>query len=233
MPSRSTGFPSDMKFDVITIFPQLFHDFSNQALLARGIKKKLLSLEAHNLRDWTTDNHKTVDDTPYGGGAGMVLMVEPIAKAVASLQLAVSRLKTGNRKLKTRIILFSPRGKQMDQAMVRRWAKMDQLIFVCGRYEGVDERVADHIADEVVSVGPYVLNGGEVAAMAAIEAIARLIPGFMHDAESSTKDDHPQYTKPEAFELKTGNRKLKTLRVPKVLLSGDHAKIKAWRDKHR
>ena len=120
------------------------------------------------------------------------------------------------------MILFSPRGKQLDQKTVKRWTKYDQLIFICGRYEGVDERVADHIADEVVSVGPYILNGGEVAVMIAIEAVSRLLDGFMHDAESQTKEDHAQYTKPEL---------LGRWRVPKVLLSGNHKKIDEWRKK--
>jgi len=117
----------------------------------------------------------------------------------------------------------------MDQAVVNRWAKLDRLVFICGRYEGVDERVAEHIADEVISVGPYVLNGGEVAAMAAIEAVARLVPGFMHDADSQSKDDHAQFTKPEVFSPKPGVR----WRVPKVLLSGNHKKIKEWRERNR
>jgi tRNA (guanine37-N1)-methyltransferase len=159
-----------------------------------------------------------VDGKPYGGGPGLVMKIEPIAKAVKAIK----------KSKKAKVILFSPRGEQMDQVMVKKWAKLDQLVFICGRYEGVDERVAEYIADEVVSVGPYVLNGGEVAAMAAIEAVARLVPGFMHDADSQTKEDHPQYTKPEVFIL--GKKKL---RVPPVLLSGDHAKIVQWRAKPR
>jgi tRNA (guanine37-N1)-methyltransferase len=202
------------RFDIITIFPDIFSGFLGESLISKAITKRLISVRTHYLRKWTTDRHQTVDGKAYGGGPGLVMKIEPIVKAVK----AVQKLK------KSKVILFSPRGKQMDQAMVKRWAKLDQLIFICGRYEGVDERVADHIADEVVSVGPYVLNGGEVAAMAAIEAVARLVPGFMHDADSQTKEDHPQYTKPEVFAL--GKKKL---RVPKVLLSGDHAKIKEWR----
>lgn len=206
------------RFDIITIFPDLFSGFLSESLISKAQKKRLISIRTHYLRKWTTDRHQTVDGKPYGGGPGLVMKIEPIAKAVR----AVTKGK------KSRVILFSPRGKQMDQAMVKKWAKLDRLVFICGRYEGVDERVADHIADEVVSVGPYVLNGGEVAAMAAIEAVARLVPGFMHDADSQTKEDHPQYTKPEVFVL--GKKKL---RAPKVLLSGDHAKIADWRQKHR
>lgn len=202
------------KFEIITIFPDIFSGFLGESLISKAIKKRLISIRTHYLRKWTTDRHQTVDGKAYGGGPGLVMKIEPIAKAVKAIK----------KSKKSRVILFSPRGKQMDQAMVKRWAKTDQLIFICGRYEGVDERVADHIADEVVSVGPYVLNGGEVAAMVAIEAVARLVPGFMHDADSQTKEDHPQYTKPEVFLLGKKN-----LRVPKVLLSGDHAKIAAWR----
>ncbi len=221
------------RFDIITIFPQLFSDFSNQALLARGIKKKLLALNAHNLRDWTTDNHKTVDGRPYGGGAGMVLLVEPIAKAVKAI-----KKKTG----KTRVVLLSAKGMQFTQQDAHRLLKYDQVIFICGRYEGVDERVAHAIADEELSVGPYVLFGGEVPAMVMVESIARLIPGVIK-LESLQEESHwdttlkneaqgqleyPHYTRPEVFTL--GKKKL---RVPKVLLSGNHAKIKEWRDKHR
>jgi len=205
------------KFDIITIFPDIFSGFLKESLISKAQAKRLISIRTHYLRNWTTDRHLTVDGKPYGGGPGLVMKVEPIAKAVK----AVAKGK------KARVILFSPRGKQMEQATVKRWAKYDRLVFICGRYEGVDERVADHIADEVVSVGPYVLNGGEVAAMAAIEAVARLVPGFMHDADSQTKEDHPQYTKPEIVIF--GKKKLL---VPKVLLSGDHAKIKEWREKH-
>lgn len=223
-----------MKIDIITIFPKIFDGFLSESLISKAIKKRLISIRTHYLRKWTTDKHQTVDGKPYGGGPGLVLKIEPIFRAVNSIQLTADRknLKTKNQKLKSRIILFSPRGKQMDQQMIKRWAKHDQLIFICGRYEGVDERVADYIADEVVSVGPFVLNGGEVAAMAAIEAVSRLIPGFMHDVKSQTKGDHPQYTRPEEFRAglaKGGKARIKIMKVPKVLLSGNHAKIATWR----
>lgn len=216
------------KFEIITIFPDIFSGFLAESLISKAITKRLISIRTHYLRKWTTDRHQTVDGKPYGGGPGLVMKIEPIAKAVRALG---ARPLDSSKKKKTRVILFSPRGKQMDQAMVKRWARLDRLVFICGRYEGVDERVADYIADEVVSVGPYVLNGGEVAAMAAIEAVSRLVPGFMHDADSQMKDDHPQYTKPPVFKLKIKNSKLKILRVPPVLLSGNHAKIKEWREK--
>ena len=182
------------KFDVITIFPDIFSGFLGESLISKAVTKRLISICTHYLRKWTSDRHQSVDGKPCGGGPGLVMKVEPIAKAIKALG---ARPLGASKKTKTRVILFSPRGKQMNQAMVRRWAKLDRLVFICGRYEGVDERVADYIADEVVSMGPYVLNGGEVAAMAAIEAVSRLLPGFMHDADSQSKEDHPQYTKPE------------------------------------
>ena len=215
------------KFEIITLFPQIFESFKSESLLARAQKKKLLSIKTHNLRDWTTDNHKTVDGRPYGGGAGMVLMIEPISKAV-------KKVKTN--KGKSRVILLSAKGKTFTQKDARRLSKYDQLVFVCGRYEGVDERVAEHVADEELSLGNFVLFGGEVASMVMIEAVARLIPGVVAKTESiinesfSDKDalvkEHPQYTRPEVFILNG-----KKLKVPPVLLTGNHAKINQWRTK--
>jgi tRNA (guanine37-N1)-methyltransferase len=212
-----------MKFDIITIFPDIFSGFISESLISKALKKRLISIRTHYLRKWTIDRHATVDGKAYGGGPGLVMKVEPIMKAVKAV--TSPSLRSGSRRGKSRVILFSPRGKQFDQTTAKRWAKYGQLVFICGRYEGVDERVADYIADEVISVGPYVLNGGEVAAMIVIEAVARLIPGFMHDADSQTKEDHAQYTKPEVVSI--GGRKRA---VPSVLLSGNHAKIKAWRE---
>lgn len=223
-----------MRFDIITIFPELFRDFAGQSLIARAIKKKIISIKARQLRDWTTDSHKTVDGRPYGGGAGMVLMIEPIAKAVK----AVTKKKS-----KYRVILMSASGKQFKQADARRLIKYDQLVFICGRYEGVDERVGDAIADEEFSVGPYVLFGGEIPAMVIMEAVSRLIPGVVQKEASVQDESHsvegvleyPQYTRPPVFIMKTGKSKAKSqkLKVPEILLSGDHAKIKDWREKHR
>lgn len=224
-----------MKFDIITIFPNLFEGFLTESLLARAQKKRLLKINLHNLRKWTEDRHKTVDDRPYGGGAGMMLKVEPIFKAVKSLKgKSFGKLRMDS---KTRVVLLSAKGKTFTQKDARRLVKYDQIIFICGRYEGVDERIAKHIADEEISIGNYVLFGGEVAAMVIIEAVLRLVPGVIaksesvryesfSDKESKTKE-YPQYTRPEVFEI-GGNK----LRVPKVLLSGDHKKIEEWRRKH-
>jgi tRNA (guanine37-N1)-methyltransferase len=220
------------RFDIITIFPGIFEGFLKESLIAKAQAKRLILISTHYLRTWTDDKHQTVDGKPYGGGPGLVMKAEPILKAVTAVK---RRAVSGEGKTSTRVILFSPRGKQFDQVMAKRLLKYDQLIFICGRYEGVDERIADYVADEVVSVGPYVLNGGEVATMVAIEAVSRLVPGFMHDADSQTKEDHAQYTKPEVLEYKPlatskkAIRKTRILKVPKVLLSGNHAKIDAWR----
>lgn len=220
-----------MKLDIITIFPNLFYGFLSESLLARAQKKKLLTIKTHDLRKWTADQHKTVDDRPYGGGAGMVLKPEPIFKAVRALSL---KFRNQNGKLKSRTILLSAKGKTFTQKDARRLSKYDQLIFICGRYEGVDERVAKHVADEEISIGNYVLFGGEVASMVVIEAVSRLIPGVVQKEESiknesfsdkeAKEKEHSQYTRPEVFLL--GKKKLK---VPEVLLSGNHKKIEEWR----
>lgn len=223
-----------MTFDIVTIFPKLFEGFLTESLISRGQKKKIIKINIHNLRKWATDRHQTVDDRPYGGGPGMVLKIEPIYKAVQVISSKLhdvskksKKLKPKTCNLKQRVILFSPRGKKFDQKTAKRLAKYDQLILICGRYEGVDERVAKYVADEIISVGDYVLNGGEVAAMAVIEAVSRMVPGFIAKSESAEKFDHVQYTRPEIFGVRG-----KKLSVPKVLLSGDHKKIEEWRKKH-
>ena len=210
-------------FDIITIFPKILESYLKESLLQRAQKKRALKIRVHNLRDWTVDVHKTVDDSPFGGGLGMVMKIDPIYKAVASL-------KTTNYKLKT--ILFTPRGKKFTQKKAYEYAKLKHIIMICGRYEGVDERVAKHIADEELSIGNYVLMGGEVPAMTVIETVARLIPGVVGKPQflrqrSMVKShgfvEYPQYTRPENF---------KGWKVPKVLLSGDHKKIGEWKAKH-
>ncbi len=219
-----------MKFDIITIFPKIFQSYFNESIIKRAQKKGLVKIKIHNLRDYTSDKHKSVDDKPYGGGPGMVMMVEPIFKAVKALK----KLKVKNPKLK--VILFSPKGKKFDQKMAQRFAKLDNLIMICGRYEGVDERVAKYIVDEEVSVGDYVLTGGEIPAMIVVDAVTRLIPGVI--ALESLKEEsfniqntkykipdtnyeYSQYTRPAVFN--------KNWRVPKILLSGNHKKIEEWR----
>lgn len=234
-----------MRFDIVTIFPNLFDSFKNEALISRAQVKKIIDIGIHNLRDWTTDNHKTVDDRPFGGGAGMVMMVEPILKAVEKIRWAsLSDLKKMPILKKSKIIVFSPKGKKFDQAMARKYSKLDQLILICGRYEGIDERVAKYIADDEVSIGDYVLFGGEVPSMVVMEAVTRLLPGAV-GKQASIEDEsfkkvkgmekkmmtqfleYPHFTRPEVIEINGKKRA-----VPKVLLSGNHKKIEEWRKKN-
>ena len=218
-----------LTFDIITIFPEIFDSYLKESLIARAQKKKLIKINIHNLRKWTTDRHQTVDDRPFGGGLGMVLKIEPIYKAVKEIK------KSANRR--TKVILFTPRGKKFNQRMAYQLSKLNQLILVCGRYEGVDERVAKHIADLELSIGDYDLMGGELPAMVVIETVARLIPGILGKEqllkERITKEkgfvEYPQYTRPEVFGPKKGVK----WRAPKVLLSGNHKKIEEWRKKHQ
>jgi tRNA (guanine37-N1)-methyltransferase len=220
-----------MRFDIITIFPNIFDSYFKESIIARAQKLGKIKIKIHNLRKWTTDLHQTVDDRPYGGGIGMVMKVEPIYKAVKDIKKK-SKIKSQMSK----VILFSPRGKKFDQRMALRFAKLKQLIMICGRYEGVDERVAKFIADEVVSIGDYVLMGGELAAMVVIETVARLIPGVLGKpqllkeriAKNKGFIEFPQYTRPEVFSPKKDIK----WKVPKVLLSGNHKKIEEWRKKH-
>lgn len=223
-----------MTFDIITIFPEIFKGFTSEALIARAQKKNIASIRLHNLRRWTNDPHKSVDDRPYGGGAGMVMMVKPLMRAIASLK---SKAKSAK---KSRVIVMSAKGKRFDQNMARQWAKLDQLIIICGRYEGIDERVNAHLADEEISIGDYVLFGGEVPAMAIMEAVMRLLPGAVGKQESVQDEsfnkvagmeklgmlEYPHYTRPEQIKIAG-----KTRAVPKVLLSGNHQNVEEWRRK--
>ena len=215
-----------MRFDIVTIFPKILDSYFQESLLKKAQDKGLITIVAHNLRDFINDKHRKVDDTPYGGGPGMVMKAEPIAKAVASIKRQVKSKKK-------RTILFSLRGKKFDQRAAHRLAKYDQLIFICGRYEGVDERVATDVADEELAIGDFVLSGGELPAAVVIEAVARLIPGMLGKRQSleELKGSYPVYTKPEVVKLKVKGQKSKVLKVPKVLLSGNHKKIDLWRNK--
>ena len=225
-----------IKFDVITIFPEMFESYLGESLIARAQKKKFIKINLHNLRKWTNDNHQTVDDRPYGGGLGMVLRVEPIYKAVAALKTRSTKSEIRN---KSKIILFTPRGKKFDQKLAYKLSKLDQIIFICGRYEGVDERVAQKIADMEISIGDYDLMGGELPAMVAIETISRLVPGVLGKpqllkeriSKSGGFLESAQYTRPEVYKVRKVN-KVESWRVPKVLLSGDHKKITEWKNFH-
>lgn len=214
-----------MRFDIISLFPESFASYFGVSILKRAVEDGRIEIYTYNLRDFTHDKHKTVDDTPYGGGAGMLLKVEPLAEAIESVG---SQRSTDNKKQSTRVILFSAKGAPFTQADVRRLAKYDRLILVCGRYEGVDERVAEHFADEELSIGDYVLTGGELPVMVVVDAVARLLPGVLGNALSAETESHteegiveyPQYTKPEEF---------RGWRVPEVLISGHHGEIAKWR----
>jgi tRNA (guanine37-N1)-methyltransferase len=217
-----------MQFDVLTLFPQMFHSFLDESIVKRAIKAKKIQVNLINFRDFAADKHKTVDDTPYGGGAGMVLKCQPIFDAFASI-----KSKKESRKSKTLSVFLTPQGKKLTQARVEKLAKYDQLVILCGHYEGVDQRVRNELIDEEISIGDYVLTGGELPAMVLIDAVSRLVPGVLGKEESHQQDsfskslkrkkEYPHYTKPAEFQ---------GLKVPEVLLSGDHAEIEKWRHKH-
>lgn len=209
-----------MEINVLTIFPGMFASPLNYSILRRAQEKGALKINLCDLRDFTTDRHRTTDDYPYGGGVGMVMKVEPIAKALEFLKEAAAR---------GRVILMGPQGNRFDEATAKRLASEERLTIICGRYEGVDERVRLYFVDEEISIGDYVVTGGELPAMVLIDAVCRLLPGAV-GKESSVKEDsfydefldHPHYTRPFDY---------KGLKVPEILLSGDHKKIMRWRRK--
>lgn len=211
-----------MKIDVITIFPELFKPFFNLGMLKIAQEKKLISLKAHNLRDYTTNKHKQVDDEPYGGGPGMVMKPEPFFAALKSVLGQEPFFLKG----KIRTVLLTPRGTRLTQQLVTNLAQSERMVLLCGRYEGVDNRVASFVTDEI-SIGDYVLSGGEVAAMVLIEAVSRLIAGVLGEVGSLVEEsfsqgliEYPQYTRPATW---------LNMKVPEVLLSGNHQEIKKWR----
>lgn len=215
------------RYDIITIFPDTVQPYADASILGRAQKEKLIRIKAHDLRKYTKDKHGKVDDTPYGGGPGMVMTVQPIDTAVRKIK----------KEKNARVILTAASGKRFTQRDAERLAKYDQLIFICGRYEGVDQRITEHVADEALSIGDFVLTGGELPAMTMTDAIVRLLPGVL-GAEESLKDEshaedgyleYPQYTRPPIYKQKIGVLKSQELAVPDVLLSGNHAKIDAWR----
>jgi tRNA (guanine37-N1)-methyltransferase len=221
-----------MRFDIITIFPKIFDSYFDESIIKRAREKKLIQIKIRNLRDFTRDKHRKIDDKPYGGGAGMVLMAEPILRAV-------SKIKSKIKNQKSKIVIFSAKGKQFTQRIAYDWAKnYKHLILISGRYEGIDERVKKILKADEISVGPYVLTDGDAAAMLIISAITRLIPGVINwesleeesyfnrlvKKEKEKALEYPHYTRPEVLVYK--NRKY---RIPKILLSGNHKKIDEWR----
>jgi tRNA (guanine37-N1)-methyltransferase len=208
-----------MNFHVISIFPGMFRALTENGVVGRAISKEIVSLELWNPRDFTSDRHRTVDDRPYGGGPGMVMMAEPIVSAISGA--------TADAPKGTRVIYLGPQGRSLDHGAVKGFAAEEALVLLCGRYEGVDERVLQHHVDEEWSIGDYVLSGGELPAMVLIDAIVRQLPGTLGNEESAEQDsfvdgllDFGHYTRPETFENN---------RVPEVLLSGDHGAIRRWR----
>jgi tRNA (guanine37-N1)-methyltransferase len=239
-----------MTFHIITIFPRIFDSYFNESIIKRAQEKNIIDIRIHDLRDWTTDKHKTVDDAPYGGGAGMILKVEPICKAVSSIKYGILKKNKNIHDTKyviynTKTILLSAKGKTWNQSLARKYSQLDNVVLVCGRYEGVDERVKKFV-DEEISIGDYVLTGGEIPAMAMVDSISRLLPGVLGNPDSIQSEsfsmskkinpksqipnpkllEYPHYTRPEVFEV--GGKKF---RVPKVLLSGNHREIEEWRQK--
>jgi tRNA (guanine37-N1)-methyltransferase len=218
--SASTGNGIDaVRMQVVTIFPEMISTVADYGVVGRAVDKGLLDVRCWNPRDYATDTHRTVDDRPYGGGPGMVMKFEPTASALAA---AKAEQAAG-----APVVYLSPQGKVFDQEKARNLAEMPGVTFLTGRYEGVDERLVTSCVDEELSLGDFVLSGGEIAAMAVIDAVARLLPGVLGDEESAAQDsfmqgllDHPHYTRPEEIDGQ---------RVPEVLLSGDHARIAKWR----
>ena len=210
-----------MRFDVVTLFPEIFSGYLDQGLLKKAIDRSLVNIQLHDLRAWSTDKHQKVDDRPFGGGPGMVLQVQPVVDCVEHVQ----ELET----TPGQVILLTPQGKPLDQPLVEQLADQPRQILLCGRYEGFDQRVIDLLDPLEISIGDYILNGGEVAAMVMIDAVIRLVPGVLGDERSAVDDsfssgnrllEGPQYTRP---------RQYRGCDVPEVLLSGDHEAIAQWR----
>ena len=209
-----------MRFHVLTLFPEMFEGALSYGILSRAMDRELLSVELHNIRDYTHDRHSTVDDYPYSGGPGMVMKPEPLFEAVEAVTESKGISRTSP------VILLTPQGRVFDQRVAEELAEQDDILLICGRYEGFDERVRQHLATDELSIGDYVLAGGEVAAMVVIEAVSRLVPGVVGSPESPANDSfttgllqHPLYTRPARF---------RNMEVPEVLLSGHHAEVARW-----
>lgn len=209
-----------MRFDVVTLFPDMLRGQTAYGIQGRAISQGLVELRTWNPRDYASDRHRTVDDRPYGGGPGMVMQVRPLREAIQAARDAGPQAP---------VVYLTPQGRPFDQAMARRFARLDRVILLAGRYEGIDERLVELEVDEEVSIGDFVLSGGELPAMMVMDAVTRLLPGSLGDADSAQQDsfmdgllDYPHYTRPEEID---------GLRVPEVLLGGDHAAIRRWRSK--
>lgn len=214
-----------MHFDILTLFPALFTGVFEESILKRAIASGLVTIALHNIRDYAMDKHHVTDDEPYGGGGGMVMKAEPIFRAVETIR--GSQMPAQGKDDPTQIILLSPAGRLFTQAVAYELAQRERLVLICGRYEGVDERVREHLVTDEISIGDYVLSGGEIPAMVIVEAVTRLLPGVLGDPLAPLKDshasgllEHPHYTRPAVF---------RGWAVPEVLLSGNHAEVARWR----
>ncbi|MEM9410655.1 MAG: tRNA (guanosine(37)-N1)-methyltransferase TrmD [Planctomycetota bacterium] len=210
-----------MRFDVLTLFPEIFDGYMRQSILNKAIEAEKVKLCIHNMRDWTTDKHQKIDDRPYGGGPGMILMVDPVVNCVRDVEALDPVQST--------VILLTPTGRKLDQLLIEELAQRPRMTLLCGRYEGFDQRVSDILQPLEVSIGDYILNGGEVAAMVMVDSLVRMVPGVLGDEFSNIDDsfsrgnrllEYPQYTRPREFE---------GLEVPEILLSGNHDAIAQWR----
>lgn len=214
-----------MNFHVLTLFPEMVMQGLNTSIIGRAVERGYISIDAVNIRDYTLDKHGKVDDYTYGGGAGMLMQAQPVYDACMAVQAQIAERNKGASK--ARVIYVTPQGKTFRQEMAKEMAREEDLIFLCGHYEGIDERVLEEIVTDYVSIGDYVLTGGELPAMVMIDAIARLVPGVLHNSDSAVTEsfhdgllEYPQYSRPEVWRDK---------KVPEILLSGDHAKVDAWR----
>ncbi len=210
-----------MRFDVLTIFPEMFPGYLGQSLLNRAIERGLTEVHVHNIRDWTSDKHSSIDDRPFGGGPGMVMMAPPVVEcAEAVMQMDERRTKT---------ILLTPQGRKLNQRVAEELSEYPRISLLCGRYEGFDQRVSDILQPEEISIGDFILNGGEVAAMVLIDTLVRLIPGVLGDERSNQEDSFSRANRMLEFPQYTRPREYRGFEVPDVLLSGDHGKIAEWR----
>ena len=213
-----------MRFDVLTLFPEIFQGYLGQSLLKRAIQAGLVDVHLHDIRDWARDKHHSVDDRPFGGGPGMVLKVEPVVECVEAVRRYDSE--------PGRLVMLTPQGRRLDQLRVERLARQERVLLLCGRYEGFDERIRLILDPEEISIGDFVLNGGEVAAMTVIDAVIRLVPGVLGDEDSSQDDSFSGGRRRLEFAQYTRPREYRDLEVPPVLLSGDHQEIARWREEN-
>jgi len=213
-----------MRFDVLTLFPEIFSGYLGQSLLKRAIEAGLVDVRLYDIRNWTRDKHRSVDDRPFGGGPGMVMKVEPAVECVEAVRAEGD--EPGH------LAMLTPQGDRLEQAAVERLARKRRLLLLCGRYEGFDERIRDILQPEEISIGDFVLNGGEVAAMVVIDAVIRLVPGVLGDEDSSAFDSFSGPHRRLEFAQYTRPREYRGLEVPEVLLSGDHQAIARWREQN-